>query len=119
MAFPALKTFTVRWRLQMKSTTAVLFFLAIFSTAPFGAHAVEEGAMKGTSPTYRGGATGVTHGGTGGSKAASGTCSQAVQRCKKNFASSAAACASAGESCKQTGTFTNPQGKSFSGLTKN
>ena len=102
----------------MKFITAVLFFLAIFSTAPFKAHAVE-GAMKGIDPTYRGGVTGVSHGGTGGSKAASGTCSQAVQRCKKNFAPSAAACASAGESCKQTGTFTNPQGKSFSGLTKN
>jgi hypothetical protein len=108
-------------RTQMKLTTAVLFFLAIlYTTIPFNARAVE-GAMVGREPTYRGGATGVSHGGSGGggAKAAGGTCSQAVQRCKKNFAAAASACQSAGESCKQTGTFTNPQGKSFSGLTKN
>ena len=101
----------------MKFTTAVLFFLAILSATPFDARA--DGAMKGIDPTYRGGVNGVSHGGTGGPKAVSGTCSQATQRCKKNFAPSASACASAGESCKQTGTFTNPQGQSFSGLTKN
>jgi hypothetical protein len=105
----------------MRFTTAVLFFLAILYTMiPFDARAVE-GAMVGREPTYRGGVTGVSHGGTaGGTKAAGGgTCSQAAQRCKKNFAASASACQSAGESCKQTGTFTNPQGKSFTGLTKN
>jgi hypothetical protein len=103
----------------MKSITAVFFFLACFSTAPFDARA--DGAMKGIDPTYRGGVNGVSHGGIGGeAKAPAGaTCSQAVQRCKKNFAAAASACASAGESCKQTGTFTNPQGQSFSGLTKN
>jgi hypothetical protein len=101
----------------MKFTTAVIFFLAIVSTAPFNARA--DGQMKGIDPTYRGGANGVSHGGTGGPKAVSGTCSQAVQRCKKNFAAAASACASAGEGCKQTGTFTNSQGQSFSGLTKN
>ena len=105
----------------MKFTTAVLFCLAIlYTTIPFDARAVE-GAMVGREPTYRGGATGVSHGGSGGGggNAAGVTCSQAVQRCKKYFATSAAACQSAGESCKQTGTFTNPQGKSYSGLTKN
>jgi hypothetical protein len=102
----------------MKSITAVAAFvfltILLVGTAPFDGHA--DGAMKGGDPTYRGGAAGVSHGGTGGGGS---TCSAAVQRCKKNLPASAAACASAGESCKQTGTFTNPQGKSFSGLTKN
>jgi hypothetical protein len=102
----------------MKSITAVAAFvfltILLVGTAPFDGHA--DGAMKGVDPTYRGGAAGVSHGGTGGGGS---TCSAAVQRCKKNLPASAAACASAGESCKQTGTFTNPQGKSFSGLTKN
>ncbi|TMJ14792.1 MAG: hypothetical protein E6G93_18405 [Alphaproteobacteria bacterium] len=103
----------------MKSITGVAAFvfltILLVATAPFDGHAVE-GAMSGKDPTYRGGVTGVSHGGTGGGGS---TCSAAVQRCKKNLPGSAAACASAGESCKQTGTFTNPQGKSFSGLTKN
>lgn len=102
----------------MKSITGVAAFvfltILLVATAPFDGHAVE-GAMSGKDPTYRGGVTGVSHGGTGGGA----TCSAAVQRCKKNLPASAAACASAGESCKQTGTFTSPQGKSFSGLTKN
>jgi hypothetical protein len=109
----------------MKSITAVAAFvfltILLVGTAPFDGHAVE-GAMKGTDPTYRGGATGVTHGGTGGGGgggASKGRCSVAVQRCKKNLPASAAACASAGASCMQTGTFTSPMGKSFSGLTKN
>lgn len=76
------------------------------------------------SATGSGGTTGSSGGSsigsaTGSSNLARFTCSQAVQRCKKRFATSAAACASAGETCKQTGTFTNPRGKSFSGLTKN
>ena len=103
----------------MKGITALAGFVCMtvlfVATAPFDGHAVE-GAMSGKDPTYRGGVTGVSHGGTGGGGA---TCSAAVQRCKKNLPASAAACASAGESCKQTGTFTSPQGKSFSGLTKN
>jgi hypothetical protein len=105
----------------MKSITAVAAFvfltILLVGTAPFDGHA--DGAMKGVDPTYRGGAAGVSHGGTGGGGGGGSTCSAAVQRCKKNLPASAAACASAGESCKQTGTFTNPQGKSFSGLTKN
>ena len=102
----------------MKTVTgilAVLSLIILFAAAPFSAHAVVQGSMKGVDPTYRGGMNGVTKGGSGGG----GTCSAAVQRCKKNFPQSAAACASAGASCKQTGTFTNPQGQSFSGLTKN
>jgi hypothetical protein len=98
------------------SVVAAFVFLTILfvSTAPIDGHA--DGAMRGIDPTYRGGATGVSHGGTAGG---GGTCSAAVQRCKKNFPASAATCASAGASCQQTGTFTNPQGQSFSGLTKN
>jgi hypothetical protein len=103
----------------MKSITAAAAFvfltILLVGIAPFDGHA--DGAMKGIDPTHRGGAGGVSHGGTGGGGGGS-TCSAAVQRCKKNLPASAAACASAGESCKQTGTFTNPQGKSFSGLTK-
>jgi hypothetical protein len=63
--------------------------------------------MKGTNPTYAPG---------NGAKGAS--CSQAVQNCKKNFPASAGSCASSGQTCKQTGVFTNPQGRSFSGLRK-
>jgi hypothetical protein len=106
----------------MKSITAVAAFvfltILLVGTAPFDGHA--DGAMKGIDPTYRGGATGVTHGGSGGGGGASkGRCSVAVQRCKKNLPASAAACASAGASCMQTGTFTSPKGQSFPGLTKN
>jgi hypothetical protein len=101
----------------MKSITTVTAFvfltILLVGTAPIDVHA--DGAMKGIDPTYRGGVTGVSHGSIAGGGAAS--CSAAVQRCKKNF--SASACASAGASCRQTGTFTNPQGQSFSGLTKN
>jgi len=103
----------------MKSIIApaafVFLTILLVGAAPFEGRAVE-GAMNGRDPTYRGGVTGVSHGGTGGAGA---TCSAAAQRCKKNFPASAAACAGAGTSCKQTGTFTNPQGQSFSGLTKN
>jgi hypothetical protein len=105
----------------MKSITAVAAFvfltILLVGTAPFDGHA--DGAMKGIDPTYRRGAAGVSHGGTAGGSGGGSTCSASVQRCKKNFPASAAACASAGENCKQTGTFTSPQGKSFSGLTKN
>jgi hypothetical protein len=104
----------------MKTVTGALGVLSLTillaAAAPFSAHAVVQGAMKGTDPTYRGGMNGVSKGGTGGG---GNTCSAAAQRCKKNFPQAAAACASAGASCKQTGTFTNPQGQSFSGLTKN
>jgi hypothetical protein len=102
----------------MKSiiTAAAFVFLTtlLVGTASFDVRA--DGQMRGADPTYRGGVTGVSHGSVAGGGAAS--CSAAVQRCKKNFSGSAAACASAGASCRQTGTFTNPQGQSFSGLTK-
>jgi hypothetical protein len=45
-------------------------------------------------------------------------CSAYVQICQGKFPASAAACVSAGARCKQTGVFTNPAGKSFSGLAK-
>ena len=96
-------------------TAAAFVFLTILLVggAPFDAYA--DGAMIGRDPTYSsGGANGVSHGGAAGG----GSCSWAIQNCKKNFPTSAAQCASAGASCKQTGTFTNPQGKSFSGLAK-
>jgi hypothetical protein len=102
----------------MKSiiTAAAFVFLTILlvGSASFDVRAVE-GAMKGIEPTYRGGNTGVSH----GSSVGGATCSAGIQRCKKYFPASAAACASAGASCMQTGTFTNPQGKSTSGLIKN
>jgi hypothetical protein len=97
----------------MKKITAAATF--IFLTIPFSAYAIE-GGMSGRDPTYRGGVTGVTHGGGGGQ--AGGTCSGAVQRCKQKAPASAAACVSAGESCKQSGTFAAPNGKSFPGLAK-
>jgi hypothetical protein len=101
----------------MKSiiTAAAFVFLTtlLVGTTSFDVRA--DGQMRGVDPTYRGGVNGVSHGSIAGNGA---TCSAAVQRCKKNLPASAAACASAGASCKQTGTFTNPQGQSFSGLTK-
>jgi hypothetical protein len=45
-------------------------------------------------------------------------CSAYAQFCQGRFPASAAACVSAGARCKQTGVFTNPAGKSFSGLAK-
>jgi hypothetical protein len=45
-------------------------------------------------------------------------CSAYAQICQGRFSASAAACVSAGARCKQTGVFTNPAGKSFSGLAK-
>ena len=101
-----------------KITTAAAFvFLTILFLGgiPFNAYAIE-GAMNGRDPTYRGGVTGVAHGGGGGQGGK--TCSGAVQRCKKIAPTSAAACVSAGETCKQSGTFTGPGGKSFPGLAK-
>ena len=98
------------------TTAAAFVFLTILLVGgiPFNAYA--DGAMKGIDPTHSaGGANGVSHGGTAGG---GGSCSGAIQNCKKNFPTSAAQCASAGASCKQNGTFTNPQGKSFPGLTK-
>jgi hypothetical protein len=96
----------------MKSIISVAAFVFL-TILPFECHA--DGAMIGRDSTYRGGSNGVSHGGANGGA----TCSAAVQRCKKNFPESAAACASAGSSCQQTGTFTNPKGQSFSGLIKN
>lgn len=86
--------------------TAALAFLtaALVGSFSSGAYAVMPGTMKGVDTTY----------GSYGAK----TCSGASQLCKKNFPKSAAACTSAGASCKQTGVFTNPQGKSFSGMIK-
>ena len=101
-------------------STAIITVLLIASTS-VRSHAIE-GGMNGRDPTYRGGNTGVTHGGSGGGTGKAGpnaSCSSSVAQCKRNFPASAAACVSAGESCKQTGTFTNPQGKSFSGLKQN
>jgi hypothetical protein len=98
------------------STAAAFVFLTILLVGgtPFSAYA--DGAMIGRDPTYsKGGAKGVSH---GGAASGGGTCSGAVQRCKSNLPGSAAACASAGEGCKQTGTFVSPGGKSFSGLAK-
>jgi hypothetical protein len=99
-----------------KITTAAAFvFLTILFLGGIQSNAYAiEGGMNGRDPTYRGGVTGVAHGGSG----QGGTCSGAVQRCKKNVPASAAACVSAGESCKQSGTFTGPGGKSFPGLAK-
>jgi hypothetical protein len=95
------------------TVSAFVFLTILLVGTPFEVQA--DGAMRGVDPTYRGGVNGVSHGSIAGNGA---TCSAAVQRCKKNLPASAAACASAGASCKQTGTFTNPQGQSFSGLTK-
>jgi hypothetical protein len=46
------------------------------------------------------------------------TCSTYAQACQGNFPNSVATCVSAGARCKQTGVFTNPVGKSWSGMTK-
>ena len=100
------------------NTAAITFVLAVLLAGGTAFDARADGAMKGIDPTYRGGATGVSHGGTGGAGGGGSTCSAAIRRCKTVFPASAAACGSAGASCMQTGTFTNPQGKSFSGLTK-
>jgi hypothetical protein len=101
----------------MKSITSVAVFvvltIVLVGTASIDGHS--DGNMIGRDSTYRGGGNGVSHGGSNGGA----TCSAAVQRCKKNFAASAAACATAGSSCQQTGTFTNPKGQSVSGLIKN
>jgi hypothetical protein len=101
----------------MKNITSVAAFvfltILLVGTASIGGHA--DGNMIGRDSTYRGGSNGVSHGGSNGGA----TCSAAVQRCKRNFPASAASCASAGSSCQQTGTFTNPKGQSFSGLIKN
>jgi hypothetical protein len=100
------------------TTGAAFVFLTILFVGgiPFDACAIE-GAMNGRDPTYRGGVTGMSHGGSGGGHSGK-TCSGAVQHCKKIAPASAAACVSAGESCKQSGTFTGPGGKSFPGLAK-
>jgi hypothetical protein len=103
----------------MKSITDAAAFLLLTALLVGGTpfHAYADGAMVGRDPTYApGGAKGVSHGGTGG--AHGGTCSGAIQRCQKAFPASAAACASAGGTCKQTGTFTNPKGQNFPGLAK-
>ena len=59
-------------------STAIFAVLLVGSTSL--CYAVE-GAMKGVDPTYRGGVTGVAHGGTGGGGAKGrcpeGTCSKA------------------------------------------
>jgi hypothetical protein len=102
------------------ASTAIVAFLLVTSASVQSF--ATEGAMIGRDPTYKGGVTGVSHGGSGGGGGGAGpnaSCSSAVGRCTKAFRASAAASASAGESCKQTGTFTNPQGRSFSGLKKN
>jgi hypothetical protein len=103
----------------MKSrSAAAAFVLTVLLVGGTAIDARADGAMKGIDPTYRGGATGVSHGGTGGGGGGGSTCSVAIRRCKTNFPASAAACGSAGASCMQTGTFTNPQGKSFPGLAR-
>jgi hypothetical protein len=109
----------------MKNVTSIAAFvfltILLVGTASIDGHA--DGNMIGRDSTYRGGSGGASHGGSGGmshgGSNGGATCSAAVQRCKKGFPASAASCASAGSSCQQTGTFTNPKGQSFSGLIKN
>jgi hypothetical protein len=104
----------------MKIVSIMLTVVVLVILAPIRSHA--EGEMIGRDPTYRRGASrGLSHGGANdaGVPGANASCSSAVARCKKNFPTSAAACTSAGESCRQSGTFTNPKGQSFSGLKKN
>jgi hypothetical protein len=108
--------FSYFWETRMKSiiTAATFVFLTTLLVGTASSDVRADGQMIGRDSTYRGGNTGVSH----GSSVGGGTCSGAVQRCKKNFPTSAATCASAGASCQQTGTFTNPKGQSFPGLTK-
>jgi hypothetical protein len=58
-------------------------------------------------------------GGTGYSKQFSKTCSVYANACSLNIPNAADKCQAARAKCLQTGTFTNPKGKSFSGLAKN
>jgi hypothetical protein len=87
----------------------VMAGLAVSLAAAYSpaANAVVAGAMKGGDLTYG-----------GGSQKGVMTCSAAAALCKRNFPASTADCASAGATCKQTGVFTNPQGRSFSGMIK-
>ncbi len=80
----------------------IILILAASLVFSLPARAGMPGAMKGVDMTYK-------------SRPAL-TCSAAAQGCRRNFPASAAQCASAGATCKQTGTFTNPQGQSFTGL---
>jgi hypothetical protein len=57
-------------------------------------------------------------GGTGYSKQISKTCSVYANACVVNNPSAKDKCESARSRCMATGTFTGPQGKSFSGLAK-
>jgi hypothetical protein len=103
----------------MKILSISLTAFVLVTLAPICSHA--EGELIGRDPTYRRGVNGVSHGGANDVRAPgpNASCSSAVARCKKNFPESAAACASAGASCRESGTFTNPKGQSFSGLKKN
>ena len=98
------------------TTIFVLLTMLLVGANSFAAYA--DGAMIGRDPTYsKGGVKGMSHGGSAGG-GGGGSCSGAIQKCTKAFPTSAAQCASAGESCKQSGTFTNPKGRSFPGLAK-
>jgi hypothetical protein len=64
---------------SMKLVSSVILAILLIGSTSVFCYAVE-GAMKGVDPTYRGGVTGVTHGGTGGGakgmKCPDGTCSK-------------------------------------------
>ena len=98
----------------MKSiaSAAAFFSLTVLLIGGVPLSAYAGGAMLGRDPTYApGGAKGVSHGGTGGG---GGTCSGAVQRCKKAFPTSAAACASA-ERVSKPVPLPTPRDKPFPG----